>query len=182
MAGKAHGHVAAILAAYDFSGFARIGDIGGGQGHLLRAVLDAAPTAGGVLFDLPHVIDAAAGIASERLTLQAGDFFRDALPVCDAYMVMEVIHDWGAEESVDILQAIRHAAPSHAKLLLIEQMVPTDPGPHWSKTLDIHMLTLLGGQQRTPQEYAALFDRAGFALQREIDTGAEVSILEAAPV
>ncbi|MGH2618791.1 MAG: methyltransferase [Thermomicrobiales bacterium] len=181
MAAKAHGHVAGVIAAYDFSGFGLIGDIGGGRGHLLRAVLDSAPAAKGVLFDLPHVIEEAAGVASERLTLQAGDFFKNALPICDAYLVMEVIHDWGEEEAIAILKAIRRAAPSHAKLILIEQIVPTDPGPHWSKTLDIHMLTQLGGQQRTRQEYEALFDSAGFSFEREIDTSADISILEAAP-
>jgi hypothetical protein len=98
MAAKAHGQVAGILATYDFSGFRVVGDIGGGRGHVLRAVLDAVPTARGVLFDLPHVVKEAVGIASERLTLQGGDFFKDALPVCDAYLVMEVIHAWGDEE------------------------------------------------------------------------------------
>jgi hypothetical protein len=134
-----------------------------------------------VLFDLPYVVKDAASIASERLTLQAGDFFKDTLPVCDAYLVMEVIHAWGDGEAVAILQAIHRAAPSHAKVLLIEQMVPDDPDPHWSKMLDIHMLTLLGGRQRTRQEYEVLFDSAGFAYQREIDTGTDISILEAVP-
>ena len=181
MAAKAHGQVAAVVAAYDFSGFGLIGDIGGGRGHLLRAVLDAAPDVKGVLFDLPQVIEEAEGTASERVTLQAGDFFKDALPVCDAYLVMEVIHDWGDEESVAILRAIRRAAPSHSKVLLIEQIIPDDPGPHWAKMLDIHMLTLLGGKQRTRQEYEALFDRAGFSFEHEIGTGADISILEAVP-
>lgn len=180
MAAKAHGQVAGIIAAYDFSGFNVIGDIGGGRGHLLRAVLDRVPTAKGVLFDQPHVVEEPAGLASERLTLQSGDFFRDDLPVCDAYLLMEVIHDWGDDESVAILKAIRRVAPSHAKLLLIETIVPDDPGPDWSKMLDIHMLTLLGGKQRTRQEYEVLFDRAGFSFEREIDTGAGISILETA--
>jgi hypothetical protein len=179
MASKAHGQVAGIIAAYDFSGFRVIGDIGGGRGHLLRAVVDSTPAATGVLFDLPHVIDEAGDVASDRVTLQAGDFFRDPLPVCDAYLVMEVIHDWGDEDAVAILKAIRRAAPSHARLLLIEQIVPNDPGPHWSKTLDIHMLALLGGRQRTRAEYEALFDSAGFSFEREIDTAAGISILEA---
>jgi hypothetical protein len=181
MAAKAHGQVAGVMAAYDFSGFGLVGDIGGGRGHLLRAVLESAPAAKGVLFDLPHVIEEAAGAASERLTLQAGDFFRDALPACDAYLLMEVIHDWGDDESVAILKAIRQAAPSRARLLLIEQIVPDDPGPHWSKMLDIYMLALLGGRQRTRPEYEALFDRSGFRFEREIDTGADISILEAVP-
>ena len=179
MVARAQGAVAGILASYDFSGFDLIGDIGGGSGHLLRAVLDTAPSAKGVLFELPHVIEEAADLASERLTLQAGDFFRDGLPSCDAYLLMEIIHDWADEEAVAILQAIRRAAPAHAMLLLIETIVPDDPGPDWSKVLDMIMLTLVGGRQRTQQEYEALLDQSGFVLEREIDTGAGISILEA---
>jgi len=182
MAGKAHGQVAAIVAAYDFSPFRAIGDIGGRRGHLLQAVLATTPGATGVLFDQPHVIAKAAGLASKRLTLQSGDFFKDALPICDAYLVMEVIHDWADPESIAILRAIRKAAPPHAKLLLIEQLIPDDPGPHWSKTLDILMLSLLGGAQRTRQGYVALFKVAGLSLVRVVDTGADISILEAVPV
>lgn len=180
MATKAQAHIGAVLAAYDFSGFEVIGDIGGGRGHLLSAVLERVPTARGVLFDLPHVVEDQAGATSPRLTRQAGDFFKDELPVCDAYLVMEVIYDWSDAKAVSILKAIRRAAPSHAKLLLIEQMIPDDPGPAWPKMLDIHMLALIGGKQRTRREYEALFDAAGFSFKREIDTGAGISILEAA--
>ncbi|HET6546674.1 MAG TPA: methyltransferase [Rhodanobacteraceae bacterium] len=181
MAGKAHSQVAGVINACDFSGFGMIGDIGGGSGHLLRAVLDVAPQAKGVLFDLPNVIAEAADIASDRLRLQAGDFFRDPLPVCDAYLVMEIIHDWPDEQATAILAAMRRAAPAHARLLLIEQMISADPGPDWAKMLDIHMLALLGGQQRTLQEYEVLLARAGFSFTREIETGAGVSVLEATP-
>lgn len=179
MVTKAHTQIAGVLAAYDFSGFKVIGDIGGGRGHLLSAVLERVPTAKGVLFDLPHVVEDKAGAASPRLTRQAGDFFKDNLPVCDAYLVMEVVHDWSDAESVSILKAIRRAAPSHAKVLLIEEMVPDEPGPAWSKMLDIHMLALIGGKQRTRREYEALFGAAGFSFTREIATGAGISILEA---
>ena len=179
MTGRVHGRLPGILAAYDFSGFHVIGDIGGGQGHLLRAVLDRVPTASGVLFDLPHVIEGSAAMASERLTLQPGDFFKDDLPVCDAYLLMDIIHDWGEDESTAILKAIHRVAPAHARLLLFEIIIPDDPGPDWSKTLDIRMLTLHGGKQRTRQEFAALFDRAGFSFEREIDTGAGITIIEA---
>lgn len=179
MVAKAHGAVAGILASYDFSGFGTISDIGGGNGHLLRAILDAVPNAKGVLFELPHVIEESARIASDRLRLQAGDFFRDPLPSCDAYLLMEIIHDWGDAESIAILQAVRRAASPPAKLLVIETIVPDDPGPDWSIMLDIHMLTLLGGRQRTRQEYEALLAQSGFRFQREINTGAGISILEA---
>jgi hypothetical protein len=179
MAARAQDAIAGILASYDFSGFGLIGDIGGGSGHLLRAVLDTAPGAKGVLFDLPQVLEEASGMASERLTLQAGDFFRDELPSCDAYLLMEILHDWQDEEAAAILKAIRRAAPAHAKLLVIEAIIPDDPGPNWPKMLDIIMLTLFGSQQRTQQEYEALLAQSGFVLQREIDTGAGISILEA---
>jgi hypothetical protein len=180
MVAKAHGQIAGILASCDFSSFQSIGDIGGGSGHLLRAVLDATPSATGVLFDLPNVIAEAASAASDRLTLQAGDFFRDQLPVCDAYLLMEIIHDWTDAEALAILQAIRRAAPPHARLLLIEALIPDDPGANWPKQLDIHMLAMVGGRQRTLQEYETLLDQAGFVLLREIDTHAGASILEAA--
>ena len=146
----------------------------------MRAILtDAATNATGVLFELPHVIEEASAHASERLTLQAGDFFRDPLPTCDAYLLMEILHDWGDEESAPILRAIRNAAPQAARLLVIEKIVPENPGPDWSKMLDIHMLTLLGGRQRTAQQYEDLLADAGFMLQREIDTRAGISILDA---
>lgn len=179
MTAKAHGHIAEIIAAYDFSDFQSIGDVGGGSGHLLRAVLDVTPASTGILFDLPHVIVEAAGMSSERLSLHAGDFILNALPACDMYLLMEILHDWADAEVVAILQAIRRAAPAYAGLLLIEAIVPDDPSPDWSKMLDIYVLAMVGGRQRTRQEYATLLDRAGFALTREIDTNAGVSILEA---
>ncbi len=182
MAAKARNQVAAVMAVYDFSGCRVIGDIGGGLGHLLRAILDSAPGTKGVLFDLPHVIDQVRELASERLTLQAGNFFTDALPTCDAYLLMEIIHDWTDEQALAILKAIRQAAPSHAKLLLIELMLSDDPAPDWSKVLDVHMMTMNGGRQRTRQQYIALFESAGFSFQREIATAAGIAILEAVSV
>jgi hypothetical protein len=180
MTAKAHGHIAGILGAYDFRQFKTIADIGGGAGHLLRAVLDKAPQAQGVLFDQPHVVAKAPVAGSPRLTVKGGDFFKDALPAADGYLIMEVIHDWPDAESVSILSAIRRAAPKGAKLLLIEQIVPDTPGPDWSKALDVLMLVLLGGKQRTIAEYRGLLDKAGFRLEREVQA-AGISILEATP-
>ena len=120
-----------------------------GAGALVESLLDRVPTATGVLFDLPHVVGDEGGATSPQLRRQAGDFFKDDLPACDAYVVMEVIHDWSDAESVSILRAIRRAAPPHATLLVMEEMVPEDSGPDWSKMLDIHMLALIGGKQRT---------------------------------
>lgn len=179
MASKAIGHVAGVLAAYDFSGFRKIGDIGGGRGHLLKGILDATPRAEGVLFDLPNVVADATEIVSDRLKVQAGDFFKDALPTCDAYILMEIIHDWADEEALAILQSVRRSAPPQARLLLMEQPISPEPGPHWSKMLDLYMLTLLGGRQRSRQEYENMLKQAGFRLEREIPTFADIVILEA---
>ena len=115
MTGKSHGQTTGILGAYDFSGFRTIADIGGGNGHLLQAVRAATPSLEGVLFDLPNVIEQASGAASSRLKLQAGNFFEDGLPVCDAYLLMQILHDWSDEESERILRSIRRSAPQHAK-------------------------------------------------------------------
>jgi hypothetical protein len=134
-----------------------------------------------VLFDLPQVIHEVADLESPRLALAPGDFFKDPLPACDAYLVMEVIHDWADEEAGAILRAIRAAAPDHARLLLIEQVVPDDPGPHWAGTLDVLMLVVTGGLQRTVEEYEALLAASGFRLERVIDTAGGISIVEAVP-
>jgi len=178
MLAKAQGQIPAIVQCGNFPRFKVIADIAGGRGHLLRAILETAPATKGILFDLPHVVNQAADLASSRLTLQGGDFFKDALPKCDAYILMEIIHDWPDREAVTILQAVRQAAPPGATLFLIETIVPEGPQPDWSKMLDIHMLTLLGGKQRTLKEYDTLLRQADFEFKEEIDTGTGISIIE----
>jgi len=178
MTAKSVVDVAGVVTAYDFSGFAIIGDIGGGRGHLLRAVLEATPNAKGVLFDLPHVV-APAGAATGRFTIQGGDFFKDALPACDAYMLMNVIHDWSDENALRILKAVRKAAPAGAKLLVIESLLPEKAEPNPVFMLDIVMLAVVGGRERKRSEYEALLGEAGFHLQRVVPTGTGMDIIEA---
>jgi O-methyltransferase domain len=179
MLAKAQGQIPAIVQCDNFSRFKVIADIAGGRGHLLSAILETAPATEGILFDLPHVVNQAADLASSRLTLQGGDFFKDILPKCDAYILMEIIHDWPDREAVTILRAVRQAAPPGATLFLIETIVPEGPQPDWSKMLDIHMLTFLGGKQRTLKEYETLLRQADFEFKKEIDTGTGISIIEA---
>jgi hypothetical protein len=182
MASKSNAEIAGVLASYDFSKFGVVGDIGGGLGHFLQAMLQTTPETKGILFELPHVIEKVEAIASERLSLQAGDFFRDRLPVCDAYVLMDVIHDWGDAQAQAILKAVRQAAPAEAMLLLVETLISDRPGPDWSKVLDVQMMTMLGGLQRTHQQYEVLLNKTGFAFTQEIDIGAGVSILEAVTI
>jgi hypothetical protein len=179
MVGKSGAIIPAVVAAYDFEPFRVIADIGGGRGHLLQAVLERSAAARGILFELPHVIADSAHIASPRLRLDGGDFFVDPLPVADAYLLMEVIHDWTDERAAQILAAIRRAAPKHARLLIIETVVLDEPGPHFGKTLDVIMLAITGGRERTASEYEALVNTAGFRFSRVIQTRSQHSIVEA---
>jgi len=182
MTSKAGRDIPGVLRAYDFSRFSSIADIGGGRGHLIKAVLDTAPNSKGVLFDLPHVIEGVKTIASSRLSLQAGDFFKDPLPVCDAYLLMQVIHDWDDREALAILSAVRRVAPASAKVLLIEMLLPDTPQPHPSVFLDTLMMAYATGQERKRNHYQALLETAGLRLDRVIPTESAVAILESTPV
>jgi hypothetical protein len=181
MTGFSHANVSAILAAFDFSAFDRIADIGGGHGHLLRAILRAAPAATGVVFDLPHVVAQAAREPSERLRFEAGNFFDEPLPACDAYLMMGVLHDWNDEDAARILHAVHRVAPPHATVLIIETMVPEDSARSWERILDMHMLALHGAKERTEAEYVELLAFAAFQFDRRIDTRSGVSIVQAHP-
>jgi hypothetical protein len=107
-----------------------------------------------------------------------GDFFKDALPAADCYLIMQVIHDWSDDKATQILRAIRKAAQPDAKLLLIECIVPEDSSPSWTKMLDLTMMTLLSGKERTEREYSDMLRSAGFRLDRKIDVGLSTYILE----
>ena len=182
MIGKSFGQVAGVVGTFDFSRFRSIADVGGGRGHLLQAILDKYPQAEGLLFEQPHVIDEVRGIASDRLRLQAGDFFTDTLPECDAYVLMEVIHDWADEQAAQILATVRRSAPAGSALLLIEQLMPDTPGPHWVKMLDVHMMALFAARQRSQGEYDRLAGQCGFRPIATTDTPAGISVLEYAAV
>ncbi len=181
MTAKAGAEVAAVLDAYDFTPFGTIADVGGGRGHLLRAVLEAAPAAKGILFDLPEVISAL-DIDQPRLSTQPGDFFFDALPTADAYLLMEVLHDWADDECVAILTAIRRAAKGSSTLFVIEGVISEEQADPRARTLDMIMLTVTGGRERTASELGALFDQAGFRLDRVVETASPMRIVEAAAV
>lgn len=179
MAEKSRSVIPAVLEAYDFSSFPLIADIGGGRGHLLQAILDQTPGASGVLFDLPHVIQESSAHVSERLQLHPGNFFADALPTADAYLLMEVLHDWNDDDAGRILAAVRRAAPARARLLIVEAIVSEAVGPDFSKVLDVIMLAVTGGRERTPSEYKSLLEGAGLSLERILTTPSQYSIIEA---
>ena len=180
MTAKAAADVAAVLQAYDFGAVATIADIGGGRGHLLTAVLEAVPGAQGILFELPDVVQSL-DLDHPRLTAQAGDFFADPLPAADAYVLMEILHDWPEEKCVAILRAVRSAARDTSRLLIIEGVLPDDQADQRPRTLDLIMLTATGGRERTAGEMAALLERGGFRLERVLDTAGPMRIVESRP-
>ena len=181
MTAKARADIAAVVTAYDFRPFGTIADIGGGRGHLLQAVLDAVPTARGVLFDLPAVIDTI-DVRSDRLEPQAGDFFEDPLPAADAYILMEVLHDWADAQAAAILRAVRRAARPGAVVLIIESVVPEDDHEPHTHTLDVIMLAITGGRERTTTELGRLLHDSGFRLSAVVETGSPSRIVEAIAV
>lgn len=178
MTSKSHRDIAAILPAYDFSQFATIADIAGGRGHLLRAILKSSPKTRGILFDQPHVVAEVALENEEKLTVVGGNFFGDSMPEADAYLLMNIIHDWPDAESIKILSAIRRDMPKHARVLVIEAVVPPTLGPHLSKELDIVMMALPGGMERTQEEYAGLASESGLRLKLMVETMSPYSVLE----
>jgi len=182
MTAKTHGQSMGLLAAYDFSAFNTIADIGGGNGHSLLSILTANPTLQGVLFDLPHVIQQASVAASSRLKFHPGNFFEDSLPVCDAYLMMQILHDWSDQESVQILKAIRCSAPPHGKLLLAEWLLPENGEQSWTLFVDLLMLGYLTGKERTKPQFAKLLGDGGFRLDRVIEIGGNTFLLESTVV
>ena len=180
MTARAAGDTAAVLAAHDFCSAARIVDVGGGRGHLLHAVLEATPQARGILFDLPGVVEAG-GPAHPRLVAgrRATSSSTRSRPG-DTYLLMDVLHDWADAEALAILAAIRRAATDDARVLIIEGILPEqlDPG---SLSIDVIMLAVTGGRERTADKLGDLLRAAGLDLTRVIHTPGRLRIAEAHP-
>ncbi|MBI1762612.1 MAG: methyltransferase [Acidobacteria bacterium] len=173
----------ALLAAYDFSGINTLVDVAGSLGALLAAVLPRYPHMRGVLFDQPHVIADAgplleAANVRARCEIAGGDFFQAVPAGGDAYFLKFIIHDWDDERALAILQTVQRAMPAHGKLLLGEMVVPPGNEPSMSKFLDLNMLVMLGGRERTAEQFRDLFQRAGFRLTRIVPTHSPMCVIE----
>ena len=177
----------AVAEAYDFSGFRTVVDVGGATGNMLAAVLSRHPGPRGVLFDLPHVVHEAPALlkargVADRVTIESGSFFETVPAGGDAYILSHVIHDWSEKQCLDILGHCRRAKGPQARLLIVEMVLPPGDAFHPGKLLDITMLVMPGGEERTPDEYAALLSKAGFRLERVVPTASPVSVVDAVPV
>ncbi|MCE9608203.1 MAG: methyltransferase [Planctomycetia bacterium] len=179
-----HGReTAAVLDAYDFSGIGVLADVGGGNGSKLIAILQRHPSLRGILYDLPQVVEraapriAAAGL-SDRCRLVSGDFFQDVPAGADAYLMRHIIHDWDDEKSLTILRNCHRAMQPGGKLLLVESVIPAGNEPFGAKFLDLTMMLIPGGLERTERQFHELYAQAGFELTRIVATQTEISVLE----
>jgi hypothetical protein len=178
---------AAVTEAYDFAGIRSLVDVGGNTGNLLTTILLARPALRGVVYDLPHVSTSARHTVAkrgltERCDVVGGSFF-DSVPAGhDAYMLSHVVHDWPEPKCLTILGNIRRVIPEDGRLLIVEQIIPTDNEPHPSKYIDLILLTTTGGRERTLDEYTALLAGGGFRIRRVVPTQMAVSVIEAEPV
>ncbi len=174
----------AVVMAYDFAGISSIVDIGGGQGKLLEKILQLTPGIRGTVFDTASTIERAQrGLGndawSRRCSYVIGDFFTSVPQGADAYLLCGVIHDWDDRRAIRILRNCRRAMAGKGRLLIVDMVVPDTDARCFSKLLDLNMLAMTGGQERTIDEFVALLDAADYRLTRMIPTMAPQSIIEA---
>jgi hypothetical protein len=176
-----------ILARHDFRPFDLAIDVGGNHGSLLLRLLADHRDAHGIVFDLPEVIERAESHLANhplrgRIDLIGGSFF-DAVPSGgDLYLLKQILHDWEDEECVAILRAVRAAIAPHGRLAVVDRLMPEAPTPHPAYYMDVFMLMLLGGKERTRSEFEALFEQSGFRLDRVTEDPNFPCVIEAVPV
>jgi ubiquinone/menaquinone biosynthesis C-methylase UbiE len=184
MANLTHAVRLEAMSGYTLPAGERVADLGGADGSLLCALLQNEPTSRrGMVFDLPHVVPAARehirsrGLEG-RIEAIGGDFFAE-VPEADVYLVSMILHDWDDAECATLLRSVARAARPGARFVALEFVVPPGDAPHMSKMIDLTMLGMLTGRERSAEEYDAVFRSAGFVLDRIVDTCTPLSIIEA---
>jgi hypothetical protein len=177
----------AIAATYDFGRWETLTDVAGGNGALLAAILHAYPSLQGVLADAPSVVERArrreflSGKLAVRTRFEPCDFFHAIPSGSRAYMMKNIIHDWNDAQAIEILRNCRRAVPDDGVLVLIEYHLGDDNAPSVGKMVDLVMMTITGGKERTVEQHRALLDRAGFELHCMVPVSNEIMLLEAFP-
>jgi hypothetical protein len=174
----------AVLMAYDFAGISSIVDIGGGQGKLLEKILQFNPDIKGTVFDTASTIERAEqqlgnNAWGRRCSYVTGDFFASVPKGADAYLLCGVIHDWDDNRAITILRNCRRSLTKNSRVLLVDMIVPDAASASYSKLLDLNMLVMNGGRERTKAEFCTLLDAAAYKLTRIIPTMAPQSVIEA---
>jgi hypothetical protein len=173
----------ALHAAYDFAGIKKLMDVGGGHGGLINSILEKNPGMTGILFDAPQVVAGAkatlaAATVADRCEVVGGDFFQSVPAGADAIILKWIIHDWNDEQSVAILKNCHQALPDKGKLILVEAVVPATSEPHFSKFIDLNMMIMTGGRERTESQFRKLYEDSGFTLTRIVPTESPFSVIE----
>jgi hypothetical protein len=186
MANGADAENPVIASAYDFSNYKRITDVGGGRGGFLAEILKAHHTPRGVLYDQPQVVDhpdyLTKGGVVDRCDIIGGNFFESVPSGGDLYILKRIMHDWPDDICAGILRRCRDSVAKNGRVLVVDAVVPPGNQPHMSKTMDILMMVLLDGRERTESEFGDLFARASLRLARIVPTPATLSIVEGVPV
>ena len=158
-----------VVEAFDLSRFRRLVDLGGATGHLAIAACERYPSLRAVVFDLPQVIGSArvqigkSPIASPRIEVVAGDFFRDELPEADLFAMSRIVHDWSEDKIHALLTRIYQRLPAGGGILLAEKLLHEDKsGPTSAQLQSLNMLVCTEGKERTLSEYRGLLESAGF--------------------
>jgi len=176
-----------VLSAYDFARYRKIVDVGGGQGSFMTRILQAHQSIRGILFDQPHVVEHVAnplfeaGVA-ERCQVIGGDFFRSVPGNADAYILKWILHDWDDEDAIAILNSCRRAISSNGSLIVVEYVIGDRNSGLESKLMDLNMMVVTGGIERTREEYATILGAAGFRVTRVLQTQTLISVIEAVPI
>ncbi|UMB70214.1 acetylserotonin O-methyltransferase [Mycobacterium paraterrae] len=175
---------AAVVAAYDFSSYATVVDVGGGHGLLLANILAATPGIHGVLYDLPTVVATVSKILcytrlADRIRIEQGSFFEGIPAGGDAYVLKNIMHDWPDDKAVQILRNVRAVAGPQTTVLLVELVIPDHDRDFPGKWADLEMLLNLAARERTATEYRKLLSQAGFEMIRLVPTASPLSLVEA---
>jgi O-methyltransferase domain len=170
----------AVTAAYEWSQFPVIADIGGGIGTQLVSILDASPSSRGILFEQPHL--GAESISHKRMENIGGNFFEAVPAGADAYLLRWILHDWADEKAATILASLRRSMKPTAQLILVESVIPEGASFDFGKWVDLQMMVLVEGRERTRIEYGELLSSTGFELRGVIPTASPLSLLVARPV
>jgi hypothetical protein len=170
----------AILEADPFPPFRQVVDVGGSHGSLLRRLLERDQHARGVVFDLPEVVERVAGLDG-RLTTVGGDFFHAVPPGGDLYLLKFILHDWDDERAARILRRVREAVAAGGRVAIVEFVLPDEPVSHPAWIMDLNMLAMTGGRERSERRHRALLEQTGWRFERTVPTASAISVILATP-
>jgi len=183
MANVTNGLRAGMFDGYSLPEGRLVADIGGADGSMICQLLAHEPGRRGIVFDRPEVVPSARKVLAEhgladRVDIRSGDFF-EAVPEADTYTMSYIFHDWDDASCLRILRVIQNTAPPGARLVIVESVIPPGDAPHPAKLIDLTMLAMTTGRERTAGEYEALLTAAGYTMDRIVSSPSPFSFIEA---